>query len=396
MSVQSLRHSLTEEDIRRLFKGGQPEERAQAVHRLCRQIGMSELSEEDRGFVDQVLGMLSQDAVELVRKALAVTLRNSPHLPHEVAMRLARDVEAVALPVIRSSPVLNEQDLVEILLTSAPAKQVAVSGRPSLTPTVCEAIAEHACKQAVKTMAENDGAVFSGKAYAHTLRRFHTDEDVTGALVHRPRLPVIVAEKLVTLVTGELFDHLVNNHELPPALALDIATRSRERATIDLVEQAARQRDLGRFAQQLNLAGRLTPSLVLRALCMGQMSFVEWSLSELSGVAHHKVWQMLHDAGNLGLKALFERAALPQRLMPVFRIAIEVYHATPLDGSEDDQVRFRRLMIERVLTQMQQIPPDDFDYLMEKLDATREQPTPAQPAPRPFVPAFQTSKAQRA
>jgi hypothetical protein len=83
---------------------------------------------------------------------------------------------------------------------------------------------------------------------------------------------------------------------------------------------------------------------------------------------------MVHDAGNMGLRAILEHAGLPPRLYPVFRIAIDVFHDTPLDGGSGDLDRFRRRMVERVLTQMQQIPPDDLAYLLDKLNlpATRE------------------------
>ena len=101
---------------------------------------------------------------------------------------------------------------------------------------------------------------------------------------------------------------------------------SRERATLDIVEQAARQQDSRRFVQQLNLNGRLTPSLLMRGLCLGHIEFRR--------VRHGRTWRrfrisacgcLMHDSGPLGLKAAFDRAGLPPRLFPSFRAAIEVY-----------------------------------------------------------------------
>jgi uncharacterized protein (DUF2336 family) len=171
------------------------------------------------------------------------------------------------------------------------------------------------------------------------------------------------------MVTGELFDHLVNNHELPPQIAIDLAMGARERATLDIVEQAARQRDLPKFVQQLNLNGRLTPSLLMRALCMGQVDFVEYAMAELGGVSHQRMWLLMHDSGPLGLKAAFDRAGLPPRLYPSFRAAIEVYHSIDREGVARDRITFRRRMLERTLTLFQSVPKDDLDYLLEKLDA---------------------------
>jgi uncharacterized protein (DUF2336 family) len=169
-------------------------------------------------------------------------------------------------------------------------------------------------------------------------------------------------------VSGQLFDILVNRHELPAQLAIDLAASARERATIDLVEQAGRTNDLPRFVSQLNLNGRLSNSLIMRALCCGQMRFVEHALSELSGVAHQRVWLMIHDAGPLGLQAVFDRAGLPRKMLPAFKAAVTVFHDTQHDGGPNDRARFRARMIERVLTQFQAIPKDDLDYLLDKLD----------------------------
>jgi uncharacterized protein (DUF2336 family) len=95
---------------------------------------------------------------------------------------------------------------------------------------------------------------------------------------------------------------------------------------------------------------------------------VEHALAELSGVAHQRVWLMIHDAGPLGLQAVFDRAGMPRKMLPAFKAAVNVFHETAYDGGPNDRARFRARMIERVLTQFQAIPKDDLEYLLEKLD----------------------------
>ncbi len=120
--------------------------------------------------------------------------------------------------------------------------------------------------------------------------------------------------------------------------------------------------------QQLNLNGRLTPSLVMRSLCMGHISFVEHAIAELSGIPHARAWLMIHDAGSLGLQAVFDRSGLPRKLLPGFKAAIDIYHDSEREGDLGDRGQFQSRMIERVLTQFQAIPREDLDYLLEKLD----------------------------
>lgn len=370
MSIVTMRSHLTDSDIRSLIKGVTVEDRAQAAHKICRCIDEAELSPEERAHAESIIGIMAQDAAVLVRRALSVALKNSPRLPRDIANKLARDIESIALPVILNSPVLTDGDLVEIVRACPPTKQVAVASRESLSVTVTGAIASYAVSEAVERALANDNAAFDESGLDTALNRFDGLSAITSAMVHRNELPVAITEKLVSIVSGELFDHLVNNHELPPQIAIDLAMGARERATLDIVEQAGKQRDLARFVQQLNLNGRLTPSLLMRGLCLGHMDFVEHAMAELGGISHQRMWLLMHDSGPLGLKAAFDRAGLPPRLYPSFRAAVEVYHSIDREGVAQDRITFRKRMLERTLTLFQSVPKDDLDYLLEKLDAS--------------------------
>ncbi len=373
MNVKPMRPELSEADIIRLIKGETSEERATVAHRLCRRIAIDVLSDDEREYADEIIGILAEDTAELVRRTLSVALRNSPRLPREVALKLAQDVESVALPILESSPVFTDEDLIELVLAVTAAKQAAIAARETLSTDVTEVICEHADESAVETASANSGAEFSDRAFSATLTRFPKNTKVHEAFVLRDHVPAHIAEKMVSLVSGQVFDMLINRHELPAQVAIDLAAGARERATIDLVEQAGRTSDLPRFVAQLNLNGRLTHSLIMRALCVGHMPFVEHALAELSGVPHARVWLMIHDAGPLGLQAIFDRAGLNRKLLPAFRAATKVFHELQYDGEPNDKARFRMRMIERVLTQFQAIPKDDLDYLLEKLDIYAEQ-----------------------
>ncbi len=375
MSVVTMRARLTEGDIRTLMKGPTEADRGQAAHKICRSIDQAELSPEERAHAEAIMRLMVEDAAVLVRRALAVAMKNSPKLPRDVANQLARDVDSIALPILQGSPVLSDSDLVEILRSAPPARQVAISSREILSATLTTAIATHAVPAAVERALANDNAKFDQRGLEMALTRFADRPAIVETMIQRRSLPIAVTEKLVSMVTGEMFDHLVNHHALPPQMAIDLASSARERVTVDLIEQAMHQQDLPRFIEQLNLHGRLTPALIMRALCLGYMEFVEHALAQLSGLPHQRAWLMIHDGGPLGLRAVFERAGLPGRLFPPFRAAVDVYHQIDRHAyDEEDRMRFRAVMIERVLTLFQSVPKDDLDYLLEKLDAIGARP----------------------
>jgi uncharacterized protein (DUF2336 family) len=103
-AMATTRSALTEEDIRTLVKGVSPAERAAAAHKLCQTIDETELSDEDREAAYEILRVMAADAAGMVRRALVVTLKASPLVPRDVALRLARDVEEISLPMLSFSP----------------------------------------------------------------------------------------------------------------------------------------------------------------------------------------------------------------------------------------------------------------------------------------------------
>jgi len=370
MTVQTLRSRLTQDDIRRLTDAGDPEGRALAARKFCTRYADQGLSEEERIAGAEILRVLSHDAAEMVRRSLSVTLQRSPHLPQDVARKLAEDIDTIAMPIIAGSPSLDDADLMQIVRHAGSKRQAAVAARPEVSESLVHEIVEIGDREAVKILARNDGARFDERGYASSLNRFEGDADVLDNFVARQELPLEVTEKLIAQISDTAMQALVSRHALPPQLAVELAEGARERATVDLVDQAGLTPDPRRFVQQLQLNGRLTPSLMLRSLFRGHMSFFEHCVAELAGVDHAKAWLLIHDAGPLGLEAVFKRAGLPERILPVTRAAVSAWHSLEVGGNGlPDIVRFRRLLAERILTQFQGVPQSELDYILDRLDA---------------------------
>lgn len=371
--MATTRSALTDVDIRTLVKGATADERAAAAQKLCKSLDAGPLEAPDREAASEILRIMAGDAAELVRRALAQTLKSSPLVPRDVALKLARDVETISLPLLSSSPAFTDEDLAEIVRLGGPVRQLAIAKRPKLTPKVTDALAETGSERAVIAACSNPQAEFSEPGLQTVIDRFEASERVLAAVAYRSALPMSVTERLINLVGEQLREHLVRNHALSPEVALDIALGSTERASIDLVDQAGRAADMKAFVAHLNKNKRLTASLLLRGLAQGQMALFEWGLAELAGVPHHRTWLMIHDAGPLGLKAIYERAGLPARLYPAFRVAVDTFHSVEFDGGPRDLERFQQTMLERFLSQPQPAGREDLDYLLDKMDRLSEE-----------------------
>lgn len=260
--MATTRAALTDNDIRMLVKGATADERALAAHKLCRTIDRTDMGDDERQIAHDILRVMATDAAELVRRAMAVTLKNSPSLPPDVAKRLARDVDSIALPIITWSPVFSDADLAEIVRMGGEARQMAVAKRPKLSTRVSSVLIEQGSEAVVATVCANDNARFSEVALQKALDRFSKSEQVLQAVAYRSVLPLSVAERLIDMVGDQLRDHILAHHALSAERILELVVSAKERATLDLVDQAGRTSDPKAFVGHLHRVDRLTPSQI--------------------------------------------------------------------------------------------------------------------------------------
>lgn len=213
----------------------------------------------------------------------------------------------------------------------------------------------------------NDGAEIAAEGLEKALARFADDEAVTAGMVRRQYLPLRVAERLVSLVSGRLRDHLVTHHHLSADVASDLVLQGRERATMTLLTPDSDIMEVNELVDSLFANGRLTPTILFRALAMGDMVFFESGLARLVGIPVVNAQILIHDPGRLGLRSLLKKAAIPAPLAEAIEVAVEVAEETDYDGRPGDRERYRRRMIERFLTKFESVDAENFEYLMARL-----------------------------
>lgn len=362
---------LNKADVARLLADPTPEARAETATKVAASFNPATLSDSERTLAEDIFRLMLKDAAVRVRQALSENLKDSAVVPHDVALALANDVDQVAVPMIESSSILTDEDLVAIIASQGPAKQVAVAGRPDVSEAVSEALVDSGNEAAVSRLVSNEGARIAEGTFQKVVDGFGESARVQAAMVNRRSLPVTVAERLVALVSESLQEQLMRRHELPASLATDIILQSRERATIGLSSDSGVD-DVLVLVRQLYDKGRLTPSILLRALCMGDITFFECALARLAGVTLENARRLIHDRGPLGLRAVYDKANLPPAQYMAVRAALDVSRETEMDGGENDRERYARRMIERIMTQYDDLgvefEADDLNYLLTKLD----------------------------
>ena len=358
--------SLSSFDVIRLMGVPSASVRADLAGKVSSDLSGNELTPAEVKLGQDIVRILARDVEESVRASLSRGLRHSPHLPRDVAIKLAEDVEFVALPMLADSLVLTDQDLIELVRNGSSIKQEAIASRANLTELVTGVLIEHAGEPAVAVLMGNNSASIAEDSFNYAVTRFADSTRVKQAMVMREKLPVTVAERLVTMVSRALQTHLVKAHDLAPGTAANIVLASREQAIIRL-SLGASDDDLRQMVAQMHRNGRLTPSLIMRALCTGDIGFFEAAMAVKSDIPVENAQILIHDPSRRGLEALYKKASMPAGLYDAVRAAVEVVDETGFDGNARDLERFRGRIITRILTLVETVDAADADYLLEKL-----------------------------
>ena len=361
---------LTKEDVSKLLSDPSVETRADMAAKIAGDFDANALSENERRLAEEIFHVMVKDAEVRVREALALNLKENTGVPHDVALSLARDVETVALPMLQFSEVLTDEDLIQIVASQSPAKQVAIAKRAQVSEGVSEALVDAGNEEAVTSLVANVGAEISEKSLQKVVDDLGEREAIQDAMVHRPSLPVAVSERLVTVVSEKFLGELIKRRDLPEDVVTDMILQARERAVISLSTDSD-EADVGTLVRQLSENGRLTPSIMLRGLCMGDLTFFEAALAELAGVSLANARQLIHDSGSLGLRTICRQANIPTQQLVAVRAAIDVSEEMEYDGREHDRERYSRRMIERIMTQYDDLGVEfessDLNYLLRKM-----------------------------
>jgi uncharacterized protein (DUF2336 family) len=358
--------ALTLQDVERLLAEPSPDLRAELADKVAANLSGPGLAPGEVALAQDIVRILARDVEAKVRASVARGLRHSPHLPHDVAQRLSHDIDMVALPLLADTLVLTDDDLVELVGRGSARKHETIARRPNLTEAVSDALIIHAAEPAVAVLMDNHTAAIGEHSLNHAVTRFPDSARITRAMVMRPTLPITVSERLVTLVSNELQRHLVKAHALSPTVASDIVLRSRERAIIRL-SMGSSEEELAAMVKQMHHSGRLTPTLMLRALCTGDIAFFEAAMAVKGDVPIGNAQILIHESSRRGLAGLYRKAGMPENLFEAICAAIDVVDETGFDGNERDLERFRARVITRVLTVTESIEAADADYLIDKL-----------------------------
>lgn len=286
-----------------LAREGSSEKRRELLQQVSNLFleGADTHSDRETVLFGEVLGRLLDDVNVMDRSELSQKVSEHHRTPRPLALKLASDVLSVAAPVLQNSPVLTDDDLVDIASRKGQDHMAAISRRATLSETVTDFLVERGDSTVLQTVARNLGARFSDQGFDTLADRAELDHLVADALSFRSDIPPIVATKIVALLNP------VARQRLEYLLA-------QSADTVDsLLTDAKREMEASRRDQRRN---RLETKVLVAEVRDGRRGIdaviddlvfkkrlvdIAFVLSELAGVPESHVNNVLHKVNGMGI-----------------------------------------------------------------------------------------------
>ncbi|WP_114392358.1 DUF2336 domain-containing protein [Oleisolibacter albus] len=270
----------------------------------------------------EVLEALARDQATAVRQVVAETLKQQADAPPHIIQQLARDLElSVSGPVLRHSPLLTDQDLLEIIAgRPLDGQLVAIAERAGLSAAVCAAVASTESEAAVASLLGNESAQIREETLDRIIEMAPRHEPWHGPLVRRPHLPAGAAVRLAGFVAEQLVRVLESRPDLPLTVRSAVAEAVKARLPADppdigietAADEASKERPMDR-ARRLQAEGTLDEDAVSAALTRGDRGLVLAALAVLSGYGLEDVDRVVAGQSPRGVTALCWKAGLSMR-----------------------------------------------------------------------------------
>ncbi len=356
------------EDARQAVQDSDPEKRSHATMRLSKVIQNPNLSEGERDYANRLIEVISEDVSELVRRSLAITLRNSPFLPKSVLSRLIKDIDSIAVPLITHSPLLTEADLALVLKSGMVGKVRAVAARKDLSNRIILSLIQTGDTVSGRALAANDTLHLSDEAAQAMIETYREDDIIRQAMLNRASMPMPVVEKLVAASAEDIANRLFRRNTISKENSNRIGRETHQRTLVRLTNEHFSEKTLRELVSALKTSGRLSPELTLRAMGLGKVSLVHYCLAALAELSVRKVVLMLHDTGPFALRGLCAKAGFKETQTQFMREALKLYSDIEISGGKLTAHEFQVKMVERVLTLPIELSDEDSDYFIGILD----------------------------
>ncbi len=372
--LQPAKQRLSKDDVNRLLQDNSAENKIEVLGKITDLYNEDEadvsLDPKEVMAIEGIFRVLMKTAEARVRIAFSDSVKKSATLPKDIAISLAKDIDEVALPILQSSQVLNDNDLKEIIRSTSNLKHIkAIAQRETVSEEISKELVEKDA-QVIETLLGNFGAQINAETYEKILDKGEGSEVIINAMVEKGAIPVTVMEKLLNYVKGTIRQELDQKYHVvfeSKALKKEME-QNLHQATRRMMGLRAGDAQRKKLLKQLFDTGKLS---LYSGLTMGNYTMFETDMARLSRVSLNNVRILLSDPGEMGFQGLYKKAGLPDVLYDA--TALLVHTLQTLEAEQYPKQKLRasftpKEIIDRMLIMAGDRKIDNLDFIISMIE----------------------------
>lgn len=346
---------------------GHAELRAKCVDVFAAEYANGTVTLEQRAKAEKVLKLFIEDSVETVRAAVAKNVAACPFLPKDLALTIASDVDAVAVPLISASEVFDDEDLIAIVRSGVTAKQIATASRSTVSTEVSSVLVETGKRQVIAELLGNDGAEIFDEDLTAIVDNFGDDTVVESRLAGRVTLPANVLEKLLEVAGVESRKILESVDALPSSASAHVSRLVHEQLIVSNARHYSDETEMSGLVSRLAGQGRLSATLALRALCKGELDLFCACLAEASNADASTIAQSIERGHINALQKLYRDADWPEESSHAYMAVLREYLGSMSGETSITPEQFAERAAQRLTREFADLNARDIEGVLAEL-----------------------------
>lgn len=261
---------------------------------------------------------LLDDPSPVVRLSFARSIALSNIAPRNIILALSEDHPDVSGTIILHSPVLRDDDLVDLIHRGSDLTRVFIASRYKLSNYVAENLIENGRLDNIIALLENKSAFLSGDLLANISERFCHIADIRSLLSLRTDLPLKARYLLMKNVSNDLCESGIVTGIVSSRRSKILYAESIRNGILDIVLNVDDVNNMRELVTILEHDKQLTPAILIHALITGAIHFVSLVIENISGERLDRIHSILYTGGFNVVCALYESIGLESEVSVIF------------------------------------------------------------------------------
>jgi uncharacterized protein (DUF2336 family) len=275
--------------------------------------------------------------------------------------QLAHDEFAVAHEVIEKSPVLEDEDLVEIAHSKGQEYLEAIAVRPTVSHAVSDALVTRGNDEVLVKLVANAGAELSRDAIEKVVERSENNVALQTPLIKRQDLPVDLLNEMFSFVSTTLRTQIVQKMDGLPQEVLDRAldqTRDRFAREVRQIKEADRRARV--FVSEMSRKKELNEGLLVQLMRGGQTTEFTHAFARLGDIDVKTAQRIVQTRNTEGIAIVCRSARFDRATFSALALLLD---ASPTRSSQATQ---------ELLSLYDQVTPESAQRVMRFWKVRRE------------------------